>query len=69
MHTCYSMQIISSDQCITQVASGRTIEEILLELGVNPVDVLILWNGTIIPEDTRASDEMSIRLIRISHGG
>jgi len=65
-----SMQIIlSPEQCITKAASGRTIEEILLELGVNPVDVLISWNGTIIPEDTRASDEMNIRLIRISHGG
>ena len=65
-----SMQIIlSSDQCITQEASGRTIEEILLELGVNPVDVLVSWNGKIIPEDTRASDGMTIRVIRISHGG
>ena len=61
--------ILAPDQCITQPASGRTIEQILLELGVNPVDVLVSWNDAIIPEDMRASDEMTIRLIRISHGG
>ena len=65
-----SMQIIlSPDQYLTQPAAGRTIEEILLELGVNPVDVLVSWNDTIIPENMRASDDMTIRLIRISHGG
>jgi sulfur carrier protein ThiS len=61
--------ILSPDQCLTQHASGRTIEQILLELGINPVNVLVSWNDTIIPENTRASDDMTIRLIRISHGG
>jgi sulfur carrier protein ThiS len=64
-----SMQIfLSADNCITHPASG-TIEDVLRELGVNPVDVLISCKDTIIPEDTPASDDMTIRLIKISHGG
>ena len=64
-----SMQILlSPDNCITHPASG-TIEDVLRELEINPTDVLVSCNGTIIPEDTPASDDMTIRLIKISHGG
>ena len=48
---------------------GRTIEEILLKSGVNPLEVLISRGDEIIPEDTIADDTDTIRLIRISHGG
>ncbi len=50
-------------------AKGRTIEEILLNSGVNPLEVLISRGDEIIPEDTIADDTDTIRLIRISHGG
>ena len=64
-----SMQIIfSPGKCITHPASG-TIEDVLRELEINPVDVLISCNGIIIPEDTPALDDMTIRIIKISHGG
>ena len=50
-------------------ARGRTIEAIILELGLNPIEVLISRDGAIIPEDTIGIDSETIRLIRISHGG
>jgi len=48
---------------------GRTIEEIILQSGVNPLEVLISRGDEIIPEDTIADESDTIRLIRISHGG
>lgn len=50
-------------------AGGRTIEKILGDSGVNPLEVLISRGDEIIPEDTIGLDTDTIRLIRISHGG
>ncbi len=50
-------------------ARGRTIEAVLLGIGMNPAELLISRGETIIPEDTIGIDEDTIHLIRISHGG
>ena len=46
-----------------------TVEQILLEAGINPLDVLVTRNGKLISEDTVVGDEDEIRVIRIAHGG
>ena len=50
-------------------AQGRTIESILHDTGLNPLEILISRGDEIIPEDTIGRDTETIRLIRISHGG
>ncbi|HWQ67150.1 MAG TPA: MoaD/ThiS family protein [Methanospirillum sp.] len=50
-------------------AGGKTIETILIDLGVNPVEMLISRDDEIIPEDTIPAETDTIRLIRIAHGG
>jgi sulfur carrier protein ThiS len=51
------------------VAAGRTIEAIMQDIGLNPLEMLISQGDVIIPEDTIGDDAQTIRLIRISHGG
>jgi len=46
-----------------------SVEQILLEAGINPLDVLVSRNGNLISEDTVVGDEDEIRVIRIAHGG
>jgi sulfur carrier protein ThiS len=64
------MRLILSDT-ETRILEHRSapVEEILLEQGINPLDVIISRNGKLISEDTviEAGDE--IRIIRIAHGG
>ena len=50
-------------------ADGIPVEEVLVLLGVNPVEVIITRNGTLVPDDTIAAMDDEIRLVRISHGG
>lgn len=49
--------------------SPAPVEQILLEAGINPLDVLVSRNGTLISEDTVVGNEDEIRVIRIAHGG
>ena len=46
-----------------------TVEQILLEAGINPLDVLVSRNGNLISEDSVVGGEDEIRVIRIAHGG
>jgi sulfur carrier protein len=50
-------------------AAGMPVEEVLALLGVNPVEVIVTLNGTLVPEDAVAGGGDEIRLVRISHGG
>lgn len=50
-------------------ANGRTIEGIIIDMGLNPLELLVSCNEEIIPEDTIGTDFETIQLIRISHGG
>ena len=49
--------------------SPAPVEQILLEAGINPLDVLVSRNGNLISEDTIAEAEDEILVIRIAHGG
>jgi sulfur carrier protein len=64
------MKLILSDHDERIVEhSPAPVEQILLEAGINPLDVLVSRNGNLISEDTVVEDEDEIRVIRIAHGG
>jgi sulfur carrier protein len=64
------MKLILSDHDERIVKhSPAPVEQILLEAGINPLDVLVSRNGNLISEDTVVEDEDEIRVIRIAHGG
>ncbi len=46
-----------------------TIDELLTGLGINPLEVLVSVNGRVAPEDTLVTNNDTIRIIRIAHGG
>jgi sulfur carrier protein ThiS len=45
------------------------IEDLLILLGINPVEVVIAKNGVLVTENEWTSNEDEIRVYRISHGG
>ena len=45
------------------------VEKVLLELGINPLEVIVVRNGKMISEDTVVQADDEIRIIRIAHGG
>ena len=47
----------------------RTIEQVLLELGINPIEVIVSVNGRLVPEDVIVSGNDEIRIIKVAHGG
>jgi len=46
-----------------------SVETILSSLGINPLEVIVVRNGTLIPESTVVFADDEVRVIRISHGG
>jgi sulfur carrier protein len=46
-----------------------TVSQVLVSLGVNPVEVIVSRDGRVIPEDTVLGPDDEIRIIRVSHGG
>jgi sulfur carrier protein len=64
------MNVILPDKSRRQVdTTPRPLEQILLELGINPLDVLVSRDGKMVTEDTLVGNDDEIRVIRISHGG
>ncbi len=64
------MQIILPDRSVrTFSCPSAPIEEILLELGINPATVIVVKNGKIVPEDVTVDEGDEIRILRFSHGG
>jgi sulfur carrier protein len=64
------MRLILSDRGVRIFEhSPAPVEQILLEEGINPLEVIVSRDGKLLSEDTviQASDE--IRIIRIAHGG
>jgi sulfur carrier protein ThiS len=49
--------------------SPASVEQILVEQGINPLDVIVSRNGKLISEDTVVEADDEIRIIRIAHGG
>ncbi len=65
-----NMQIILPDKSVRTVpGTSAPIEEILIELGINPATVIVVKNGMIVPEDVTAGEDDEIRVLRFSHGG
>ncbi|MDD3136684.1 MAG: MoaD/ThiS family protein [Methanoregula sp.] len=56
-----------SEQTIAMGAS--TVEQVLVLLGVNPIEVIVSRNGRLVPDDAQVSGDDEIQIIRIAHGG
>jgi len=64
------MKLILSDRHERIIVHGPApVEQILLEAGINPLEVVVSRNGNLISEDTIVETEDVIRVIRIAHGG
>lgn len=61
--------IISARDCRVLDHSPAPVEQILIEQGINPLDVIVSRDGTLISEDTVVEAGDEIRIIRIAHGG
>ena len=65
-----TMNIILPDNSGCSIdPAPRTIEQVLRELGINPVEVIVSRNGRLVPEDAIVSGDDVIRVIRVAHGG
>ncbi|HUW86569.1 MAG TPA: MoaD/ThiS family protein [Methanoregula sp.] len=64
------MKLILSDKDVRILEhSPAPIEQILLEQGINPLEVIISRNGKLVSEDTVIETGDEVRVIRIAHGG
>ena len=53
-----------------EISSERMkIEDLLQNLGINPLEVLIVRNGRVVPEDEYVQEEDEIRVISVKSGG
>jgi sulfur carrier protein ThiS len=64
------MKLIFSDKDIQILEHNPApLEQILLEQGVNPLEVIVSRSGKLISEDTIIETGDEVRVIRIAHGG
>jgi sulfur carrier protein len=64
------MKLILSDQEVRIFEhSPAPVEQILLEQGINPLEVIVSRNGKLLSEDTVIQTRDEVRIIRIAHGG
>jgi sulfur carrier protein len=64
------MKLILPDQKTIDIDHVKApVEKILLEMGINPLEVIVARNGKMISEDTVIQEDDEIRIIRIAHGG
>ncbi|WP_325411704.1 MoaD/ThiS family protein [Methanoregula sp.] len=64
------MRVILPDQGIRMVKNDPgTVAALLHELGINPLEVMVARNGTLVPEQATLRGTDEIRIIRIAHGG
>lgn len=64
------MKLILPDQKTIDIDRvPAPVEKILLEMGINPLEVIVARNGKMISEDTVIQEDDEIRIIRIAHGG
>ena len=45
------------------------IEDVLKELGINPVEVIVAKNGKIVAEEENAGISDELKVVRVVHGG
>jgi sulfur carrier protein len=68
--TKYHMKLILSEKDIRILDHGPApADQILLEQGINPLEMIISRNGTLVSEDTIIESDDEVRIIRIAHGG
>jgi sulfur carrier protein ThiS len=64
------MQIIMPDRTVRNChGSPATVEHLLLDLGINPLEVMVIRKGKLLPETAPVEESDEIRIIMISHGG
>lgn len=64
------MKLILADlKELVLVCSPAPLDQILLEAGINPLEVLVTRNGSLMAEDAIVGADDVIRVIRIAHGG
>ena len=64
------MKLILPDRTVTiHVPAPASVDTILQNAGINPLEVMVSRDGRLITEDTLVSGDDEIRIIRISHGG
>ena len=64
------MRLILSDRDVRIFEhSPAPVEQILLEQGINPLEVIVSRNGKLLSEDTFIQTSDEVRIIRIAHGG
>ena len=64
------MKLILPDQKTIDIDHvPAPVEKILLDMGINPLEVIVARNGKMISEDTLIQEDDEIRIIRIAHGG
>lgn len=60
---------LSADRTEEVAVASATVEDVLLMLGINPVEVIVSRNGVLVPEDTVVGGDDELRVIRFVHGG
>jgi sulfur carrier protein len=64
------MKLILPDRTVRAIGTDPVpVEQILLAEAINPLDVIVSRNGTLLAEDTVVGGDDEIRIIRIAHGG
>ena len=64
------MKLILPDQKTIDIDHvPAPVEQVLLDMGINPLEVIVARNGKMISEDTVVQEDDEIRIIRIAHGG
>jgi sulfur carrier protein ThiS len=64
------MRLILSDRDVRIFEHNPApVEQILLEEGINPLEVLVSRNGKVLSDDTIIHPNDEVRIIRIAHGG
>ena len=52
-----------------QVAEGKTVQQVVSDLGFHPDSYLYLVDGRPVPMDTVITDSMTVRAMRVASGG
>lgn len=64
------MRVIYQDGRVKEMEiTEMPIEDLLEELGINPVEVIIAKNGKIVPEDEMVRNDDELKIIMVKHGG
>ena len=64
------MLIVLPDGSKREIAeNGALIEDILKQLGINPVEVIVAKNGRIVSEEEMAGSDDELKIVRFVHGG